>query len=124
MPTNADGLKREENIMKTKGFVRVIAILTMMVLLLAVMSSCNFTGETSKDIIKSAYELAVENGYEGTFEQWLASLVGEFAGNVNGDGNGAAGKSAYELAVENGYSGTEAEWLESLIGKDGLDGKD
>ena len=59
---------------------------------------------------KSAYELAVENGYEGTVQEWLASLVGA---------DGADGKSAYELAVKNGYVGTEVEWLQSLAGVNG-----
>ena len=56
---------------------------------------------------KSAYEVAVENGFDGTEEEWLASLTG------------ADGKSAYQIAVENGFTGTEAEWIESLKGKDG-----
>ena len=29
---------------------------------------------------KSAYEIAVENGFEGTEEEWLESLVGQSAG--------------------------------------------
>ena len=62
---------------------------------------------------KSAYELAVEKGYRGTLEAWLASLNGI---------NGNDGKSAYELAVENGYRGTEEEWLESLKGDNGNKG--
>ncbi|MFQ8827819.1 MAG: PL29 family lyase N-terminal domain-containing protein [Alistipes sp.] len=37
---------------------------------------------------RSAYELAVENGYRGTLEEWLASLSGN------------NGPSAYELAVK------------------------
>ncbi|MBE6126605.1 MAG: hypothetical protein E7182_01295 [Erysipelotrichaceae bacterium] len=65
---------------------------------------------------KSAYELAVEKGYQGTLEEWLAALIGE-AGK-----DGANGKSAYELAVENGYQGTLEEWLASLIGEAGEDG--
>ena len=65
---------------------------------------------------KSAYELAVENGYQGTLEEWLASLVGETGAN------GADGKSAYELAVENGYEGTLDDWLESLVGATGATG--
>ena len=65
---------------------------------------------------KSAYELAVENGYQGTVEEWLASLVGETGAN------GEDGKSAYELAVENGYEGTLDEWLESLVGAAGVPG--
>ena len=63
---------------------------------------------------KSAYELAVEKGYRGTLDEWLASLNGS---------NGDDGKSAYELAVENGYQGTEEEWLASLKGNTGDDGK-
>lgn len=65
---------------------------------------------------KSAYELAVENGYQGTLEEWLASLVGETGAQ------GADGKSAYELAVENGYEGTLDDWLESLVGATGATG--
>ena len=65
---------------------------------------------------KSAYELAVENGFEGTVDKWLSSLVG--SKGTNGT-NGADGKSAYELAVEKGYSGSEDEWLDSLKGSNG-----
>lgn len=64
---------------------------------------------------KSAYELAVERGYRGTLDEWLASLNGS---------NGDDGKSAYELAVENGYQGTEEEWLASLKGSAGDQGDD
>ncbi len=60
----------------------------------------------------SAYELAVQNGYTGTLDQWLNSLIGN------------DGLSAYELAVANGYRGTLREWLNSLVGKDGKDGAD
>lgn len=66
-------------------------------------------GETGK----SAYDLAVENGFSGSVTEWLASL----------GGNG--GKSAYEIALENGFVGSEREWLLSLAyGEDGKDGKD
>ena len=64
---------------------------------------------------KSAYELAVEKGYRGTLDEWLASLNGS---------DGDDGKSAYELAVENGYQGTEEEWLASLKGSAGDQGDD
>lgn len=46
----------------------------------------------------SAYEIAVEHGYVGTEEEWLASL------------HGKDGKSAYQIAVEGGYTGTEEEY--------------
>ena len=77
---------------------------------------------------KSAYELAVENGYEGSQDQWLSSLAG--ADGINGtDGkngiDGTNGKTAYEIACENGFVGSEQEWLLSLqFGKKGEDGKD
>ncbi len=62
---------------------------------------------------KSAYELAVENGFTGSLTDWLASL------------GGSGGKSAYEVAVDNGFVGSEQEWLLSLaFGEDGKDGKD
>ena len=47
----------------------------------------------------SAYELAVQQGYDGTLEDWLRSLQG---------------KTAYEIAVEHGYTGTEDEWIGRL----------
>lgn len=100
---------------------------------------------------KSAFEIAVENGFVGTESEWLESLRGKDGavgpqgeqGSPGADGqpgkngeqgspgvdgrdglDGTNGKSAFEIAVENGFVGTEAEWLESLKGKDGADGKD
>lgn len=54
---------------------------------------------------KSAYQHAVDRGFEGGKTAWLNSLQGE------------QGKSAYQSAVDNGYDGSETEWLESLQGK-------
>lgn len=101
---------------------------------------------------KSAYEIAVDNGYTGTEQAWLASLKGDkgdtgepgaagekgepgekgdtgAAGKDGRDGtdgaagrDGANGASAYEIAVQHGYSGTETAWLESLHGADGAKG--
>ncbi|WOI51975.1 hypothetical protein [Parvularcula sp. LCG005] len=56
---------------------------------------------------KSAYELAVENGYVGTLESWLSSF------------DGVDGKSAYELAVDGGFVGSESAWRDSLVGPQG-----
>lgn len=99
----------------------LIAILTVGVLIL-VMLTLNFAVGGSRkngNDGKSAYEIAVENGYTGSVTEWLASL------------GGRDGKSAYEIAVENGFTGSEKEWLLSLAfgengkdGKDGQDGKD
>ena len=75
-------------------------------------------GENGSDG-KSAYELAVENGYKGTLEEWLVSLIGEAGTNGLNGSDGINGQSAYELAVDKGYQGTESQWLASLIGSKG-----
>lgn len=81
---------------------------------------------------KSAYEIAVINGFIGDVSAWLASLVGADGAQgiqgVKGDTgdtgpqgiqgpagiDGADGKTAYQTAVDNGFTGTEQEWLLSL----------
>ena len=72
---------------------------------------------------KSAYELAVENGFEGNISEWLESLKGE-KGDPGQDGqNGFDGKSAYDLAIEKGlFTGTVEEYLEFIKGRDGENG--
>lgn len=78
---------------------------------------------------KSAYQIATENGFNGTESEWLASLHGHdgqdgqpgAAGN-NGE-NGTNGKSAYQIAQDNGFNGTEVEWLASLHGQNGQNGQ-
>ena len=59
---------------------------------------------------KSAYDIAIENGYSGNQSEWLLSLVGP------------AGANAYEIAVNNGFVGNQAAWLNSLIGEQGANG--
>ena len=61
----------------------------------------------------SAYEVAQQNGFTGTEEEWLASLVGP-----QGE-QGPEGKSAYQVAVENGYQGTEEDWVNDFLTPDG-----
>ena len=53
----------------------------------------------------SAYELAVQEGYQGTLQEWLRSL---------------GGADAYEVAKSAGYTGSREEWLKTLIGETGL----
>ena len=71
---------------------------------------------------KSAYEIAVEDGYTGTSAEWLESLVGPQGPEGPSGASGAPGKNAYELAVEAGFTGTSAEWLDSLVGPQGPEG--
>lgn len=90
-----------------------------------------FTGADGK----SAYQVAVDNGFVGTEAEWLVSIVGPAgstgaqgpqgdAGVAGQDGiNGQDGKSAYQVAVDQGFIGTELEWLASLIGPSGNDGQ-
>lgn len=64
----------------------------------------------------SAYQLAVAEGFVGSMQDFLDSLVGE-PGQNGSDGDDGA--SAYQVAVDNGFEGTEEEWLESLKGPKG-----
>ena len=56
----------------------------------------------------SAYEVAVDNGFQGSEQEWLNSL------------RGADGQSAYQLWLAKGNVGSEEEFLHSLKGTDGL----
>ncbi|MCM1315461.1 MAG: collagen-like protein [Prevotella sp.] len=98
----------------------------------------------------SAYEIAKNNGFEGTLTQWLTSLKGDKGDTgkqgVKGDKGekgdtgeqgiqgekgstgatgktGASGKSAYEIWLSAGNSGTETDFLNSLKGEKGDTGK-
>lgn len=73
---------------------------------------------------KSAYEVAQENGYTGTVQEWLDSLKGEQG--IQGI-QGETGKSAYQSWLDSGYTGTEAEftvWLKGEKGDTGEKGAD
>ena len=75
---------------------------------------------------KSAYQIAVEQGYQGSESDWLSSLKGD-KGNTGAKENpgqdGADGKSAYAIAVEHGYEDSEEKWLLSLKGEKGDTGE-
>ena len=78
---------------------------------------------------KSAYQIAVEQGYQGSESDWLSSLKGDKGekDNTGAKGNpgqdGADGKSAYAIAVEHGYEDSEEKWLLSLKGEKGDTGE-
>ena len=64
---------------------------------------------------KSAYELALDSGFKGSLEEYLASLIGP----PGDDAEGKPGKSAYELALDNGFEGSVQEFLAELKGEPG-----
>ena len=72
----------------------------------------------------SAYEIAVQRGFNGNEDAWLQSLQGPQGekGPAGADGkngvNGVDGKdglSAYSIAVKNGYTGSESEWANKWL---------
>ena len=69
---------------------------------------------------KSAYELAVEKGYTGTLEEWLASLTGATGATGAAGATGATGATG--AAGADGSDG--ADGRNGRDGKDGKDGKD
>ena len=56
---------------------------------------------------KSAYATAVDNGFEGSESEWLASLIGA---------DGEDGKNAYAYATEGGFVGEEEDFSKRLAG--------
>ena len=84
--------------LKTKPLI----IGTCMVLIVIAFAVVVFRKET-------VFQLIVRDGYRGTQEQWLASLVGQ---EIALEGN----ESADELAVKNGYAQSEQDWIMTLIG--------
>ncbi|MDE6550616.1 MAG: S1C family serine protease [Clostridia bacterium] len=94
--------------MKKKGLY-ILVIIAVIATMAICLCACNKSGEDGL----SAYELAVQEGFEGTLSDWLDSLNGM---------SGEDGLSAYRLAVSQGYDGTLNEWLASLNGRNGRDG--
>lgn len=63
----------------------------------------------------SAYEIAVNEGFDGSQSEWVESLKGL---------RGPEGFSAYQLALNAGFQGSVEQWLETLKGQDGIIGRD
>ena len=108
-----------------KKLLSILLALSMCLSCVIILASC--TG-------KSAYEIAVENGFVGDEKAWLESLKGPAgeAGAAGKDGKdgkdgadgleGNEGDSAYEVGVENGFRGNLNAWFESLYGVNGANG--
>ncbi len=100
-----------------KRFLYIIACFTLIIFSGVCFFGCNILQG------KSAYDIAVEQGFEGTIDEWLESLKGK-DGKPGSDGKDFSGtaKSAYEIAVEQGFKGSVDEWLNSLKGEEGKPG--
>ena len=95
--------------------IKTLLAIFVSAMLVFSMTACSLQG-------MSAYELAVENGYNGTEEEWLLSLKGA-AGADGVDGkNFNVGYTAYDLyeeAVNNGgYTGTFLEFIDEYFSAD------
>lgn len=62
---------------------------------------------------KSNYDLAIDGGFQGTLQDFIATMNG-----VKGD----TGDSAYQIAVSDGFVGSQSQWLLSLVGQIGPTG--
>lgn len=76
---------------------------------------------------KTAYDIAVDNGFTGTELEWVESIKGDkmtFSDLTEDNKNelrgrdGSSGKSAYEIALIHGFEGSEEDWLNSLKNTD------
>lgn len=99
--------------MTIKKKATLILILAVSLLFSLLFSSCQAT--PGKDG-KSAYELAVENGFQGTLDEWLESLKGADGQNGKDGKNGENG-----IDGKNGVDGKDGR--DGVNGEDGRDGK-
>lgn len=118
---------------------KITKVLTFMLCSLVLCFGVFFAGcktdNSNFESLPQIYQMAVANGYEGTYEEWIASLKGE-AGKDGKDGlngkdgkdglngqngqdgkDGLNGKSAYEIycSYKPNYTKSESEWLNDLI---------
>ncbi len=100
-----------------------LLIAFLVVLVIAVPCIMLFSGLFKGETGKSAYEIAVENGYNGTETEWLESLNGK-----DGEDSVVTVTDLYESAKENGLTTDDFEtWynklLENLKGEKGESGE-
>ena len=95
-----------------KIWKKMLAVACSATFFMATFTACNFF-ESDKEII-NAYDIAVQNGFQGTEEEWLASLKGSNGSN----GNALDIQDIYKEAQENGYSGSFLEFLKEYLDAD------
>lgn len=115
--------------MKEKNNVKVRSVALILVVLVLVFTFIMFTAcDSESGVGLSAYEIAVKNGFEGTEEEWLASLKGTDGKDGKDGTNGLNGingedgedgqnvlsslKDIYDQAVASGeFTGTYLQFL-------------
>lgn len=110
--------------MKHKKLVAVLTASMAAACVFGLVGCAGQSGEKGADGSNglSAYEIAVNNGFTGTEQEWLAAMQG--AQGTPGV-QGADGKSAYEVYREHTVNPLSLEqWLSSLKGEIGKSGKD
>ncbi|MBE5740483.1 MAG: serine protease [Clostridiales bacterium] len=91
-----------------KKIWKSILAITCTAMMFANLAACE-----KKEII-SAYDIAVENGFQGTEEEWLSSLKGS-----NGlDGSGLNIQDVYEAAKANGFEGSLLDFIKEYLDAD------
>ena len=88
--------------------IKRLSLFIFTLLLCISLCGCSLNNNTvTKE--NNVYEQAVEEGYTGTLDEWLLSLIKE-----------SSYKNVYDLAVEEGlFTGTLSEFIESLKGNEG-----
>lgn len=86
---------------RDKKIALVVAALVLVIATTIGVTMMNRASVSSSEIENGlyVYGLTTQFGYDGTVQEWLASLEE---------------KSAYEIAAENGYSGSEEEWNSAI----------
>ena len=108
-----------------KKYIKMIGLLFVFVFTIVGLTSCDQTSvnvSTNDDQRKNIYNLAVESGYTGTYEEWLESIKGDYielsvteTHIVWKYANDTAWRSLIELSKLSGLAGTP--------GQNGEDGK-
>ena len=84
--------------MKNKKVLIKFFIIILIVPCIFLCSACSIS------FGKSAYDIAVDNGFVGTEQEWLESLKGESGSNLTID-------DLYQRAVAEGFEGTMLEFI-------------
>ena len=91
---------------------KIITSLILIFIIALTLTGCNIKNNSNVTKEKNAYELAVDEGFNGSLNEWLLSMV-----------DTSSYKSIYDLAVNEGlFSGSLSEFIASLKGEKGDNG--